>query len=184
MSLRKRIIASSISFATTIAPASGRGSSSDTARTWNTLMSAKQLGEGRCSGSGRCEFLPIDRLTQFQRRAGLGHRVFETGRAVEQHGPLARLHPPIGKRLFVRRVSRRALRAEQQPLLRRDLAPGLHDRLVIDGDRKAAAFAYRPQDQEIADRLRHTDTGGEGVRVLPARRMLLALLPRLYHRRA
>src|SRR5437868_1635956 len=57
-------------------------------------------------------------------------------------------------------------------------------RLVIDGGRETAAVAHRAQDQKIADRLRHPDAGGEGVRVLPARRVLLARFPGLYHRRA
>ena len=86
--------------------------------------------------------------------------------------------PPVGDRLLVGGIGRRALGAEQQALLRRDLAPGLGDRLVVDRDREAAALAHRAQDQKIADRLRHPDAGGEGVRVLPARRVLDARLPR------
>src|SRR5205085_65291 len=184
ISLRNRIIASSASLATTMAPASGRGSSSDRARIWNTLMPAKQRGNEPRSGSGRRERPPIDRLPEFQRRAGLGHRVFEPSRAIEQHRALPRADAPLGDRLLVSGIGRRALGAEQQSLRRRNLAPGLHNRLVIDGGRETAAVAHRAQDQKIADRLRHPDAGGEGVRVLPARRVLLARFPGLYHRRA
>src|SRR5262249_62422892 len=47
-----------------------------------------------------------------------------------------------------------------------------------------AALTHRPKDQKIADRLRHANPGGEGVRIFPARGMLDAFLPRLDHRRA
>src|ERR1043166_40068 len=184
MSLRNRIITSSASFATTMAPASGRGSSSDRARIWNTLMPAKQPGYEPRSGSGHRELLPIHGLAQLQRRPRLGHWVFEPSRAIEQHRALAWADPPVGDRLLVGGVSRRALRAEQQPLLRRDLMPSLHDRLVIDRDRETPAVAHRTQDQEVADRLRHPDAGGKGVRVRPARRVLLTRFPGLDHRRA
>src|SRR5258707_645128 len=51
------------------------------------------------------------------------------------------------------------------------------DAFFSAGEANPAAVAHRPQDQEIADRLRHPDTGGKSVRVLPARRMLDAVLP-------
>src|ERR1051326_8574479 len=117
MSLRNSIIASSASFATTMAPASGRGSSSDRARIWNTLMPAKQLGNEPRSGSGHREFLPIHGLAQLQRPSRLGHRVFEPGRAIEQHRALARTDPAIGDRLLIGGVSRPPPGAEKQPLL-------------------------------------------------------------------
>src|ERR1051325_9093007 len=93
MSLRNRIIASSASFATTMAPASGRGSSSDRARIWNTLMPAKKPGYEPRSRSGHRELLPVHGLAQLQRRPRLGHRVFEPGRAIEQHRALALARP-------------------------------------------------------------------------------------------
>ena len=49
-------------------------------------------------------------------------------------------------------------------------------RIVVDRGRKPAALAHRAQDQEIADRLRHTDAGRDRMCILPARRVLLALL--------
>src|SRR3546814_16154326 len=48
----------------------------------------------------------------------------------------------------------------------------------------AAAVAHGAQDQEVADRLRHADAHGDGLRVLPAGRVLLARLPGAHHRRA
>src|SRR5205085_10796807 len=145
ISLRNRIIASSASLATTMAPASGRGSSSDRARIWNILMPAKQRGNEPRSGSGRRQLLPIDSLPEFQRRAGLGHRVFEPGRAVEQDRALPRADAPVGDRLLVGGIGRRALGAEQQSLIRRNLAPSPHNRLVIDGGRETAAGPHPPQ---------------------------------------
>src|ERR1041385_710151 len=101
MSLRNRIIASSASFATTMAPASGRGSSSDRARIWNTLMPAKQPGYEPRSRSGHSELLPVHGLAQLKQCPRLGHRVFEPGREIEQHRALALADPPISDRLLV-----------------------------------------------------------------------------------
>ena len=77
-----------------------------------------------------------------------------------------------------------AFRAEQQAVFLRNLGLGVCDSLVADRQGRAAAFAHRAQDQEVADRHRHANPGGEGVGVLPQRRVLLTCLEGLDDGRA
>src|ERR1700722_9943688 len=93
----------------------------------------------------------VDRLKAIQRAANWRQRIFQAGRAVEQHDLVAALDPAVGEALFVGRVSRSAFRAHQKTLLARHLVERLRDRVVRHRDGETAALAYRAQDQEIAD---------------------------------
>ena len=61
---------------------------------------------------------------------------------------------------------------------------GIPTQFIIDRDGEPAGLAYGADDEKIADRDGHANTGGDGMRVLPERRMLLAALPRPDDRRA
>src|SRR5262249_31567777 len=56
----------------------------------------------------------------------------------------------------------------------RDLVDRRADCLVPDRNGEAATFTHGAQDEKVSDRLRHADARRDGVRVLPARRVLLA----------
>jgi len=61
---------------------------------------------------------------------------------------------------------------------------GGKDRFVRYHERGTATLAHCVENQEIADRVRHADTGGDGPRVLPALGMAFAALERAHDRRA
>src|SRR4029077_13086611 len=118
----------------------------------------------------------VDRPRAVERALARRQRVFEAGGAIEQHDARVAVDPPVGETLLERGVGRGALRTQQEPFRARYLAHRRGDRLVIDRDREAAALAHGAQDEKIADRLRHTNARRDGVRIFPARRVLLARL--------
>src|SRR5580704_18973759 len=132
----------------------------------------------------RLKLRKVDRRVAIQRAANWRQRIFQAGGAIKQHHLVAALDPAVGEALLIGRVSCRAFRAHQKSLLARNLVERFRYRLVGHRDGKTAALAHRAQDQKIADRLRHADAGSDGVRVLPARRVLLARLVGAHHRRA
>src|SRR5262249_18545800 len=123
----------------------------------------------------------IDRLGAIERALHRWQRIFEPACAIEQHDLLMTTNASVREALFERGISGSGLRAEQKALRARDLVERGRDFAVRTRNRKAAALAHRPQDQEIADRLRHADAAGDCLRILPARSMLGAGLERTYH---
>ena len=69
-----------------------------------------------------------------------------------------------------------SLRAEKQTFFTRDFCQSRLDGVIGDGDGKAAALPHGAQDEEIADRPRHTNPRSDGMCILPARRVLCTFL--------
>src|SRR5579872_4408714 len=126
----------------------------------------------------------IDRLMPVERALDRRQRLFRSGRTVEQHRLLGARNTPVGETLFVGRIGSGAFRAHQKALFAGNLLQSGRNRLIRHRDGETAALAHRAQDEEIADRLRHADTGRDGVRIFPAGRVLDSLLVGAHHRRA
>src|SRR5260370_12607007 len=102
----------------------------------------------------------IDGLVAVDAQIGVGHRVFETVAAVEEHHAVGLADPALGERLGVGGIGRRPLWREQEPLRLADLGTRLEDHLVGDRHGEALALADRAQDEEIAERFRHAQSRG------------------------
>lgn len=85
----------------------------------------------------------------------LGRPIFHPAGAIEQHHLIGFLHAPTIQALLVSGIGRGALGAEQQPSSHAISSSAAWLASSSDSDGEAATFAYRTQDQEIADRLRH-----------------------------
>src|SRR5713101_9826251 len=103
------------------------------------------------------QFGEVDRLQSIERAVHGRQRILETCCTIEQDGALVAANPSVGEALLECRIGRRPLRAEQEAFLARDLVQCRGDRVVRHRDGEAAALTYRPQNEEIADRLRHPD---------------------------
>src|SRR5580698_5295224 len=132
----------------------------------------------------RLKLREVDRFEAIERAANWRQRIFQPGRAIEEHDLVAALDPAVGEALLVGRIRRRAFGAHQKTFLARHFVERFRYRLVGHRDGETAALAHRTENQKIADRLRHADSRRDGVRVLPARRVLLAGLKGAHHRRA
>src|SRR5437868_4565505 len=91
-----------------------------------------------------------------------GQRILEPAGTVEQHYALGAIDPSVPQCLLERRMSRRRLRADHEPFGTRHLVDRRGNGVVAHSYCEAVALAHRAQDQEIAERLRHTDSGGDG----------------------
>src|SRR6185437_5839492 len=109
----------------------------------------------------------IDWLVAVELALDLRQRVFQAARTIEQHDLVAARHAAIRKALFVRGISGRALRTQQESLLARHFVQRRADRIVRHRDRKSAAFAHCAQNEKVADRLRHADSGRDRMRIFP-----------------
>ena len=85
----------------------------------------------------------------------MGGRYFIPLVHIEQHHLIGFLHGPTIQALLVSGIGRGALGAEQQPSSHAISSSAAWLASSSDSDGEAATFAYRTQDQEIADRLRH-----------------------------
>src|SRR5580692_6523881 len=84
----------------------------------------------------RLKLREVDRFKAIERAANWRQRIFQAGRAVEQHDLIAALDPAVGEALLVGRVSRRPFRAHQKTLLARHFVERLRDRFVGHCDSK------------------------------------------------
>ena len=102
--------------------------------------------------------------------------------AIEQHHAITFADAAVGEALLVGGIGRSAFGAQQQALFARDIVECSGNLLVGDCDGKTLALAHRAQNEKISDRLRHANPRSNRVRILPARRVLDAVLEGPHHR--
>src|SRR5581483_1118469 len=111
-------------------------------------------------------------------------RVLEAAPGVEDDDALAVGDPAVAAQPRDGREGGATLGAHEHPFALAREAHPRRDLVLGHGHGGAPALAQRAEHEEIAERLRHADAGGEGLRVRPRPRFVGALSERLHDRRA
>src|SRR5262249_477772 len=120
-----------------------------------------------CRPSRPSKAREIDGRVAIERLATPGHRVLQAGGAIEQYDVVGLLQSAVGKSLPIGGTGRRAFGAQQNSVQSRNLIERRRNRAVLDSDGEAAGLANSVENEKIADRGRHPNSGRHRVRVFP-----------------